>query len=476
MAAMNSPIARAASVFSAAGRFWHHMVCVLIWGLASAPSAASEPADWIDVKGATAEWVSEPVFGGRVMLYRAGPRGAAPVVLIHGLGQNGARDWSETIPALAGEFEVFALDLPGFAASDKGNHLYSPENFARVIDAVVAPRVSKPFTLIGHSMGGAVSLAYAAAYPERLSRLILVDMAGVLHRTIYAGFLSRLGAQLATGMYPEGAPWFDAVVRNVLMRAEGVSGLNHMALQLAPMRQRMLGGDPNAIAAFALVQHDFSHALRSVKAPTLVIWGSEDRVAPLRTGQLAASTIPGARLVILHGVGHSPQLQLPGRFNAIVLDELHGRGETRPYALPLAELRSDRVATCDGQAGQFFSGDYRQISLNRCSNAQITEARVGLLLATDSSVTIMNSHILGGINAKNSRLELTGGSVKGQPALVLDTAGVDAAGTRFVSTSPIADNRGTVPLSLHLSVTETVRNGTPEYVHEVVRLAPEQAW
>src|SRR5918994_3444963 len=106
-------------------------IVVLAAGLILAATAqASPPIDWMQAPGASAELVDEPVFGGRVALYRAGPlvatRGAEAVVLVHGLGQNGARDWSKLIPALASRYTVIAVDLPGFGHSDRGNHLYSP--------------------------------------------------------------------------------------------------------------------------------------------------------------------------------------------------------------------------------------------------------------------------------------------------------------------------------------------------------------
>src|SRR5688500_7281843 len=147
---------------------------------------AAPSTDWINTPGALAEYAEEPVFGGRVALYWAGPAKGEPVVLVHGLGKPAARDWARVIPALAQRYRVYALDLPGFGESDKGNHLYTPDNFARVIESVLEKRVPRPFTLVGHSMGGPVALAYAAEYPQRVSRLVLVDAAGVLHRSGYA--------------------------------------------------------------------------------------------------------------------------------------------------------------------------------------------------------------------------------------------------------------------------------------------------
>src|SRR5438046_2885283 len=156
--------------------------------IAAAAAAAATP-EWFTGPNSRMERVADPVFGGSVALYRAGKAGAEPVVLVHGLGKAGAEDWAKVVPALAERYDVYALDLHGFGQSDKGNHLYSPSNYARSLEGVLGQRLKGPFTLVGHSMGGAVALAFAAAYPARVRRLVLVDAAGVLHRSVYAEYL-----------------------------------------------------------------------------------------------------------------------------------------------------------------------------------------------------------------------------------------------------------------------------------------------
>ena len=431
-------------------------------------AVAQPPADWIKAPNATAEHVREPVFGGHVALYRAGPDDGEIVVLLHGLGRNAARDWEKSIPELAQRNTVYALDLPGFGHSDKGNHLYSPENFARVLEAVLAERVQRPFTLIGHSMGGAVALAYTAAHPNRVNRLVLVDAAGVLHRSVYAEFLGRVGAQRAIGM---DSPWFEQVVRAIQLRAENWPVHGKLALERAGVRRRIFGGDPNAIAAFALVEQNFSEALRTIKVPTLVIWGAEDTIAPVRTGQALASAIRGARLVVLEGIGHAPQLQAPSRFNPIVVEELDGRQlAAQPYALPEAEPQGKRHGSCTSSRGAEFTGDYERVMLDNCVGARITNARIGYLQVANSTVQIVNSHVRKGIDAKNARIELTGGSVRGQ--MVLDATSVDAAATRFRDPK-VASNAGDIPVVLRFSVAELSGSGNePGSLHDIRRLAP----
>jgi pimeloyl-ACP methyl ester carboxylesterase len=434
---------------------------------------ASPPTDWMQAPGATAEFVDEPVFGGRVALYRAGPlvasRGADAVVLVHGLGQNGAKDWSKLIPALASRYTVIAVDLPGFGHSDGGNHLYSPENFARVLQAVLAPRLKRPFALIGHSMGGAVSLAFAGAYPQRVSRLILVDAAGVLHRSVYAEFIARASAQRYIGM---DSPWFTQVVRLIQYRAENLPLRAELALERAGVRQRILRGDPNAIAAVALLEHDFSAAIRDLAVPTLVIWGAADTVAPLRTGQALAASIKGARLTVLEGAGHAPQLEFPARFNPIVLEELDGQQlAAQPYALPAGPIRDTRVGRCDGAAWQELAGDYERVVLENCPDVRIADARIGYLRSVNSSVRVVNSHIRDGIDAKASRVELTGVVLRG--SLVLDDSNLDAAGTRFESPYAVASNTGETQVVLRLSVSQLSPPGNaPRGLHDVFRIPP----
>ena len=422
-------------------------------------------------KGATAELVAEPVFNGRLMLYRAGVRGAEAVVLVHGLGPNGARDWSDVVPALARQHDVFALDLPGFGQSDKGNELYSPDNYAQVLEKVIAPRVGKPFTLVGHSMGGAVALNYAGTQPQRVKRLVLVDMAGVLQGPVYAESLAKHGLGEVTGM--GGAPWLDDLVGRMIDRVENMPLSREAVLRTPALRLKLLRGDPNLIAAFALGEHDFSNAIRAVRAPTLLIWGSEDKVAPLRTAQLARALIPGARLELIANAGHTPQSDDPERFNALLLEHLRD-AQPPPVATPKTGPLAQRVEKCDGKSGARFNGDFQKLTLIQCAGVQVHNARIGELRVLESDVALVNTEVRQSLYALRSRVELTAGVVSG-PIQLAETE-LDAAGTRLEG-GAVVDNVGELPVSLRLSVVELrPADGKTRYVHDSVRLAPGKSW
>ena len=458
-------------------RVWMAIAALLFAAPASAAEDDAAPGDWIGVPGASAERVDEPVYGGKVMIYRAGRRDAEPIVLVHGIGQDGARDWRYVIQELAEDHDVWALDLPGFGESDKGNKLYTPDSYVRVVEAAIGKRVGRPFAMIGHSMGAAVSLDYAATYPKRVSRLILVDMAGVLHRAIFAESMGRLGVEQVTGFYPEESSWVGSVVRRMLNKIEPLAGPTATILRTPETRQRFLNGDPNAIAGYALVEHDFSRPLRAVKVPTLLVWGSEDKIAPMRTARVALATIPGSRLRIIQGVRHEPMTQVPQRFNEIVRDELGGRLEGVQYRSPAGAFTSSRVGRCKDTRGRGFSGDYARIELERCPEAELDNARVGTLIVTDSTVRVLDSQIRDGLQAVNSRVEITAGIAAGSPPFTVDASTIDVAGARVEAEDAVARNIGRTPATVRFSVTEVSRaGGAPGYAHRVVRIDPDKDW
>jgi hypothetical protein len=164
---------------------------------------------------------------------------------------------------------------------------------------------------------------------------------------------------------------------------------------------------------------------------------------------------------------------MPSRFNPIVLDELDGRQlAAPPYALAREPAGAGRSARCEGQREPEFTGDFESLVLENCQEARISNARIGRLRVTQSTARITNSHIQD-VDARSSRLELTGGSVGAR--MTLDAANVDAAATRFES-EPIAVNSGKEPVVLRLSVAEVSRSGyTPRPLHDIFRLAPGAA-
>ena len=392
--------------------------------------------------GMEAHSIDEPVFNGRVVVYETGRGKPRAILLVHGLGEEGARDFRDHIAWLEQSFHVVAVDLPGFGASDKANVLYSPANYARVLKHVTERFLRRPFVVVGHSMGAVVALRYAATYPGDVERLVVVDTPGVLHR--YAAtsqFLAHLGLEFVP---PSLDPLerFTNFARRLLAPLERVTLDPQVILSSPQLRQILLGSDPAKIAGLAVVSEDLRRVLPEVHVATLIVWGAQDTIAPLRTGRVLALKLPDSRLVVIQRAAHTPMQEAPERFRA----ELEGFLERGlpPAPAAAAPLGKHGATICRNERNTVFEGEYKALTLERCPGAKIRNARVRELRVLDSSVTIDDSRIGGGetgLYVRNSTVVMTGGRIEGDVAITaiesrLDLAAIEVEGRTAAVTAP----------------------------------------
>ena len=235
------------------------------------------------------------VAGQRVRYLVAGE--GEPVVLVHGLSGS-TRWWSRNVPALAEHYRVHLVNLPGFGAIRRpGRRFVLAEAAAWLlawIDAVGLESVH----LVGHSMGGYLSLKLAAGRPEAVRKLVLVDPAGVPSGRTMLGHLVPLllAARYAT-------PAFLPV-------------LARDALYAGPLTLLRTARD--------LLAEDVRGDLRRIRAPTLLLWGKNDTLIPPSAGELIRAQIPDSRLLVIEGAGHNPMFDRPREFDRALLAFLAG--------------------------------------------------------------------------------------------------------------------------------------------------------
>lgn len=394
-----------------------------------------------EIPGTDEECIEEPIFEGKVCTVQANRDAKVGVILIHGL--NGSiGDWLHTIPALAADFHVVAFDLPGFGKSDKGSQHYSPTRYARLAH-FLADRYfqNKPYHIVGHSMGGAVALRFASQRPLRFQRLVLIDAAGILHPQVITKFQAGSMMERVSGVQ-QTRGFAERLSGKILAQVERMPISPNDIVNTALGRDVVLQGGPEKIAALDLAGEDFSYAISSVTEPTLVLWGDNDQVVPLRTGKVLAARMPHARLEIISDSGHEPMLEQTEQLNAMVrkhlLESDNALAERYQQTKPLPALTSERVGTCSEESGKVFKGDYRAIELRNCSNVTIRNARVGQLSALNSVLILINTSIIGkdvGLNADNSDITVTNGDISGVIAInavgsKLDLAGVHLKGSQ----------------------------------------------
>ena len=384
--------------------------------------------------GMTTHRMAEPVFNGQVAVYEAGRGNKRAIMLVHGIGEEGAHDYREHIAWLRESFHVIAMDLPGFGQSDKSNSLYSPANYARVLKLIADRFLGRPFVMVGHSMGALATLRYAADHPEDVERLVVISVPGVLHRHTVS---SRYLAQAGQSFIPGSADSLEGLIRlagKLLTPLERLGVDPQEVLSSPEERERALAADPVRIAGLAAVIDDLHQELPKIRAETLVIWGGRDEVAPLRNGRVLAAKIPRARLEVIEDAEHTPMDEAPLRFHA-VLGAFLDYGLSSVPAKGAAPMARQVEKTCRRERGRIFEGEFDKLTLESCPQARIRNARIRELRILGSTVTIDDSHIGGGktgMAVRNSTVVLTGGRIEGDVAISAYSSRLDLAAVEVV--------------------------------------------
>ena len=408
-----------------------------VWG-SDEIAGTNEIAGTDEIARTHEECIEEPIFEGRVCTVQTNRDAKIGVVLIHGLGGSVESDWLQTIPALAENFHVIAFDLPGFGKSDKGSQHYTPTRYARLAQFLADHYLQdKPYHIVGHSMGGAIALRFAAQQPLRFQRLVLIDAAGILHPLVITKYQAGSMMERASGV-EQTRGFAERLSGKLLEQVERLPISPTDIVNSALGRDNVLSGGPEKIAALALASENFSYAISSVNAPTLILWGDNDQVVPMRTGKVLAARLRQARLEIIPDSGHVPMLEQTERLNALVKNYLLANDEALvkyfQHAAPLPKFVSEREGTCSGESGKVFEGDYRSIELRNCSNIIIRNARLGQLKALNSRLSLTNTDILGkevGLLADNSDITVTNGAISGVIAINAGNSRLDLAGVRL---------------------------------------------
>ncbi len=236
--------------------------------------------------------------------YRKNGDGPA-MILMHGWGCSS--DTLASIEKIAAEHHtVYNIDFPGFGGSNEPIEVWGVTEYTRLLEKFIAKLgINKPI-LLGHSFGGRVGIMYCATHPTDVSKLVLVDAAGVKPRRslkyyfkVYSFKLGRKFWELVLGK-DKAAKRIDA------MRARrGSSDYNGAS----PQMRRILS---------KVVNEDLCHLAPSITAPTLLIWGENDTATPLSDAKKLEKLIPDAGLVSFPGCGHYSFLDNPYLFSAVL--------------------------------------------------------------------------------------------------------------------------------------------------------------
>jgi pimeloyl-ACP methyl ester carboxylesterase len=275
-------------------------------------------------------WV--PVEGHWANVVELGPADGQPLLFVHGLGGTW-RNWLENLPAFADAgYRVIAPDLPGFGFSEMPDDAISIPGYGRWVDSLCTELGLDSVALVGNSMGGFIGAEVAIQTPARIQRLVLVSAAGIsaehLRNERALGALYKLQG---VGAYVSGAVVARAAAlarRPRTRRAAMWFVVEHPERLSAPLAYEQIAGIGTGgflPALDALSDYPIRDRLPEIACPTLIVWGRDDHIVPVRDADVFEELIPDSRKVIWDDTGHVPMLERPEQFNELLADFLRER-------------------------------------------------------------------------------------------------------------------------------------------------------
>jgi pimeloyl-ACP methyl ester carboxylesterase len=258
----------------------------------------------------------------RYLVMGSGPQ----VLLLHGFG-GFLETWAFNIPPLSGRYRVYAIDLPGHGLSDRPDNSYNPAFAVASANDILEALGIEQATLIGHSLGGAVSINIALSLPERVSRLVLIDSAGLSRRLPWLYRLSSLpvlgnilmelavepALEISIKRLFSDSPVLPREMIDIILKNASQPGVKETLLRILRQNIGLRGPRPGALLIERLPQ---------LKVPALFVHGAQDRVFPLEHVRDAFSMAPNSRVKIFDQCGHCPHIEKPLEFNETVMEFL----------------------------------------------------------------------------------------------------------------------------------------------------------
>ena len=237
------------------------------------------------------------------------------LTLIHGLGASAER-WLGIIPTLAEHYRIIVPDLVGFGYSDKPAVDYTPEFFTDFLAKFFEALDINGVHMIGSSLGGQIAVDFTSAHDDFVKKLILVSPSGMMKHST-----SALDVYIMAALFPN---------ENNAKRA--FTAMEHSGKKID---NRIIRGFvermklPNAKRAFmstllGLKESDIITAkLKNIMTPTLLVWGENDPVIPIKYADMFVSSMHDCKLHVIAKCGHTPYVQYPDKFSSIVLEFLN---------------------------------------------------------------------------------------------------------------------------------------------------------
>jgi len=230
-----------------------------------------------------------------------------PVLILHGWGGSSG-SWVEVQKILSRKgYLVIIPDFPGFGRSITPPKAWGIREYTDLILEFTEKLRLDNFFLVGHSFGGRIAVKFTVEHPEKVRSLVLCDSAGIKPKpgpkTLIIFWLARIGNAIFT---PRHLQRFKDTARNffyIFIRHKDYVKANGVMKETIKK----------------VLDEDLLSDLSKIKTKTLIVWGSMDRMVPLKYAHVFKEKIENSRLEIMPKVGHSPHLEEPEKLSEIIL-------------------------------------------------------------------------------------------------------------------------------------------------------------
>jgi pimeloyl-ACP methyl ester carboxylesterase len=224
---------------------------------------------------------------------------SSPIIYLHGWGSC-ASAFSSSLRKFVGN--VFAPDLPGFGRTRLEIASWDYESFAKAILLFADSVGLRQFHLVGHSLGGGISMKMCAMAPDRIKSLVLIDCTG----KPYIAYNRNL--------------FMEKLIENVQQAIESKFSLDNYLIY-KPLLYNLLFNFSTSMAAMKIiVNEDIGIIPKMITTRTVLVWGEKDRVMPLEVGNYLSTQIPHSHLIVLKEKFHEWSLLYPQILSETVND------------------------------------------------------------------------------------------------------------------------------------------------------------
>ncbi|MCP9768550.1 alpha/beta hydrolase [Lacihabitans sp. LS3-19] len=273
--------------------------------------------DYLKSKYANEESEFMPINGIQVHFRDQGlASDSLPLVLIHGTAAS-LHTWEPWVSELKETKRIITFDLPAYGLTGpNANHDYSQKAYVEMLDSLLIKLKKNRCILGGNSLGGSVSWNYAIEHPEKIEKLILVDAGGYPLKSTSVPLAFKLAkipilSNLLEYITPRAM--VESSVKNVYFDPSKVSNELIDRYYELTLREGNREAFKERLASTknTASKNNTSELIKTIKVPTLILWGDGDQLIPVESAYKFHDDLPNDTLVILKNLGHVPMEEDP---------------------------------------------------------------------------------------------------------------------------------------------------------------------